>query len=81
MPTQLIVGLVLTALIVLYVYLKRTKGHKESNLPAVSMSNPPAVSEDINLPMVSEDVTFPPANNLNPPIIKNDLENKGSQQQ
>jgi hypothetical protein len=39
-------GLVITALVVLYVYLRKTKGHQEANLPAVS--------EDVNLPAVRE---------------------------
>jgi len=51
MQFQLIIGLVIAVLVVLYVYLKKTKGHKESNLPAIS--------EDINLPVVSEDVNLP----------------------
>lgn len=42
MQLQLIMGLVITGLVVLYVYLKKTKGHQESNLPALS--------EDVNLP-------------------------------
>ena len=80
MQFQLIIGLVIVALVVLYIYLKKTKGHKESNLPAVSMSNPPAISEDVNLPVVSEGVNLPTANNPNPPVIKNDLEDNGPQQ-
>jgi len=56
MQFQLIMVLVIIALVVLYVYLKRT-GHKEENLPAVSMSNPPVVSEDVNLPAKLEENT------------------------
>ncbi len=40
---QLIIGLVIIALIVLYVYLKKT-GHQEFN--------PPSILEDVNLPAV-----------------------------
>ena len=46
MQLQLIIGSVVIVLIVLFVYLKRTKGHQESNLPAVS--------EDVNLPTVNQ---------------------------
>lgn len=47
MEFQLIIGSVVIVLIVLFVYLKRTKGHQESNLPAVS--------EDVNLPAKMEE--------------------------
>lgn len=55
MQLQLIIGSVVIVLIVLFVYLKRTKGHQEINLPMVSQPNPPAVSEDVNLPVKSEE--------------------------
>jgi len=55
MQFQLIMGLVITALVVLYVYLKKT-GHKEENLPAVS--------EDINLPVKSPNEQKPINNEL-----------------
>jgi hypothetical protein len=45
MQFQLIMGLVITGLVVLYVYLKRT-AHNEKNLPVVL--------EDVNLPAVSQ---------------------------
>ncbi|HEY4474380.1 MAG TPA: hypothetical protein VJC06_00430 [Candidatus Paceibacterota bacterium] len=48
MQFQLIIGLVIAVLVVLYVYLKKTKGHKESNLPAIS--------EDVNLPAIKHDL-------------------------
>ena len=47
MQVQLIVGLVITGLVVLYVYLKKT-GRHEANLPAVS--------EDVNLPAIKNDM-------------------------
>lgn len=72
MQFQLILGLVIIALVILCVYLKKTKGHQKFNLPTVSQPNPPAVSEDVNLPLV---------NNPNLPVIKNELESNGSQQQ
>jgi len=53
---QLVMGLVITALIILYVYLKKTKEHQDFNLPAVSIPNPPAVSEDVNLPVIKNDL-------------------------
>jgi len=46
MQFQLIIGSVVIVLIVLFVYLKRTKGHQESSLPVVS--------EDVNLPTVNQ---------------------------
>ena len=71
MQFQLIMGLVIAGLIVLYVYLKKTKGHQESNLPVVNMPNPPAVSEDVNLPVASNPI----------PPITNELDNNGPQHQ
>lgn len=53
MQVQLMVGVVVILLVVLYVYLKRNKGHQDSNLPAVS--------EDVNLP-----VTTPPVSETKP---------------
>ena len=51
MQFQIIIAGGIILLVVLYVYLKRTKGHQESNLPALS--------EDVNLPAMSQ--VNPPA--------------------
>lgn len=70
MQVQLMVGVVVILLVVLYVYLKRNKGHEESNLPAVS--------EDVNLPAVSQ--PNPPAPvQEQPQSTQNELDNNGPQ--
>lgn len=56
MQFQLTMGLVITALVVLYVYLKKTKSHQEINLPKVSEPNLPAISEDVNLPAIKNEL-------------------------
>ena len=68
MQVQLIVGLVITALVILWVYMRRT--NKGGNLPAVS--------EDVNLPAASK--VEPPVVSQTEPPTSNELENKGPQQ-
>ena len=62
MQLQLIIGSVVIVLIVLYVYLKRTKGHQDINLPMVS--------EDVNLPTVNQ--PNPPMVSQNEPSVQNE---------
>lgn len=70
MQLQLMVGVVVILLIVLYVYLKRNKGHQESNLPAIS--------EDVNLPVMNQPSSPVPAESQTQPT-QNELDNNGPQ--
>ena len=75
MQFQIIIAGVIVGLVAVYFILRRKSGHSEVNLPAVS--------EDVNLPVVSQPESPAPAPmspvQETPPAI-NELDNQGSQQ-
>ena len=75
MQFQIIIAGVIAGLVAIYFILRRQSGHSEANLPAVS--------EDVNLPVVRQPEPSVPAP-MSPvqetPLVTNELENKGLQQ-